>query len=87
MTYREKLKQASKEARASVIALFLTVFVWIVSGFGIAPLDITVFNTPLWVITGCLATWIFAVVASIYMSTFIFKDIDLDDEEDLVDER
>ena len=48
MNYKEKLQQANKEAKAAVIALFLTVVVWILSGFGIAPLNIVVFNTPLW---------------------------------------
>lgn len=83
MTYREKLKQANKEAKAAVIGLFLTVIVWIISGFGIAPLNITVFNTPLWIITGCFVTWIFAIFVAVFMSKFIFKDIDLDDEDDI----
>ena len=82
MTYREKLKQANKEAIAAVIALVLTVIVWIISGFGIAPLNIVVFNTPLWIITGCFVTWIFAILAAVFMSKFVFMDIDLDDEDD-----
>ena len=81
MTYKEKLKQANKEAKAAVVALILTVIVWVVSGFGIAPLNITVFNTPLWIITGCFVTWIFAIFAAVFMSKFVFKDIDLDDGE------
>ena len=82
MNYKEKLEQANKEAKAAVVALFLTVLVWIIAGFGIAPLNIVVFSTPLWIITGCLVTWIFAVVAALYMSKRVFKDIDLDDESD-----
>lgn len=81
MNYKEKLQQANKEAKAAVVALFLTIVVWILSGFGIAPLNIVVFNTPLWIITGCFGTWIFAIAAAIYMSSFVFKDIDLEDEE------
>lgn len=81
MNYKDKLQQANKEAKAAVVALFLTIIVWIVSGFGVAPLQIVVFNTPLWIITGCFGTWIFAIAAAVYMSNFVFKDIDLEDEE------
>lgn len=87
MTYKEKLQQANKEAKAAVIALALTVVVWIIAGFGIAPLGITLFNTPLWIITGCCGTWIFAIVVTVFMAKFVFKDIDLDDEEETADER
>lgn len=81
MNYKDKLQQANKEAKAAVVVLFLTIIVWIVAGFGVAPLQIVVFNTPLWIITGCFGTWIFAIAAAIYMSNFVFKDIDLEDEE------
>lgn len=79
MNYKEKLEQANKEAKAAVIALFLTVLVWVLAGFCIAPLHIVIFNTPLWIITGCFGTWFFAIAASVFMSKRIFKDIDLDD--------
>ena len=81
MNYKEKLQQANKEAKGAVVALFLTILVWIIGGFGIAPLNIVVFNTPLWIITGCFGTWIFAIAVAVFMSKFIFIDIDLDDEE------
>lgn len=81
MNYKEKLQQANKEAKGAVVALFLTILVWIIAGFGIAPLNIVVFNTPLWIITGCFGTWIFAIAVAVFMSKFIFIDIDLDDEE------
>lgn len=87
MKYKEKLQQANREARGAVIALFLTVVVWIVAGFGISSLDIVIFNTPLWIITGCFGTWIFAVVAAIYLSKFVFKDVDLDEEDMVTNER
>lgn len=80
MNYKEKLQQANKEAKAALVALVLTVLVWIVSGFGVAPLNIVIFNTPLWIITGCFGTWIFAVIAAVVMSKYVFKDIDLGEE-------
>ncbi len=44
MTYKDKLQQANKEAKSAVVALFLTVLVWIISGFGVAQFNITIFN-------------------------------------------
>ena len=41
MTYKDKLQQANKEAKSAVVALFLTVLVWIISGFGVAQFNIT----------------------------------------------
>lgn len=81
MNYKDKLQQANKEAKAAVVALFLTVLVWAIAGFGVSPLNIVVFNTPLWIITGCFGTWFFAIAAAVYMSKFVFKDIDLDEED------
>lgn len=80
MTYKDKLQQANKEAKSAVVALFLTVLVWIISGFGVAQFNITIFNTPLWIITGCFGTWIFAIIAAVIMSKYVFKDIELDDD-------
>ena len=82
MTYKDKLQQANKEAKSAVVALFLTVLVWIISGFGVAQFNITIFNTPLWIITGCFGTWIFAIIAAVIMSKYVFKDIELDDDSD-----
>ncbi len=82
MTYKDKLQQANKEAKSAVVALFLTVLVWIISGFGVAQFNITIFNTPLWIITGCFGTWIFAIIAAVVMSKYVFKDIELDDDSD-----
>lgn len=84
MNYKDKLQQANKEAKAAVVALFLTVLVWAIAGFGVAPLNIVVFNTPLWIITGCFGTWFFAIATAVYLSKFIFKDIDLEEEDCLV---
>jgi uncharacterized membrane protein YhdT len=89
MTYKEKLAQANREARAAVIGLVLTIIVWIICGFGVSQFDVEVFNTPLWVLTGTFGTWIFAVIVSVVMAKRVFKDVGFDDieqVEDLADE-
>ena len=78
--YCDKMRQANKEARATVIALACIIVVWLVGGFGLAGLDIQVFHTPLWIIGGCVAPWIAAIVAAVVLSRRVFVDFDLDDD-------
>ena len=73
------MRQANKEARATVAALACIIVVWLVGGFGLAGTDIWVFHTPLWVIGGCVAPWIVAVVAAVVLSRRVFADFDLDE--------
>ena len=78
-TYAQAMRQANKEARATVAALEFMIVVWLVGGFGLAGTDIWVFHTPLWVIGGCVAPWIAAVVAAVVLSRRVFADFDLDE--------
>ena len=73
-TYAQAMRQANKEARATVAALACIIVVWLVGGFGLAGIDIWVFHTPLWVIGGCVAPWIAAVVAAVVLSRRVFAD-------------
>lgn len=73
------MRQANKETRATVAALACIIVVWLVGGFGLAGTDIWVFHTPLWVIGGCVAPWIAAVVAAVVLSRRVFADFDLDE--------
>ena len=81
-SYAEKMRQANHEAKATVVALALTVVVWIVLGFGVAPKGIEVFHTPLWIITGTVGTWLFAIAVAVFMSSRVIADVDLDEECD-----
>ena len=81
MTYKEKLQQANREALAAVIGLGATIIVWALLGFGVAQTGIVVFSTPLWVITGCFGTFVFAVILAIVMAKFVMRDVGLDDDE------
>ena len=73
------MRQANKESRATVVALACIIVVWLVGGFGLAGTDIWVFHTPLWVIGGCVAPWIAAVVAAVVLGRRVFADFDLDE--------
>lgn len=86
MTKKEKFQQMKKEAKATVVVLVLIVLFWMVAGFGVDRLHITVGYTPLWVITGCIGTWLFSIGAVIWLVKKVFQDFDLDDGEE-ADER
>lgn len=80
LTYKQKHEQANREALATVVALLVTVIVWIACGFGLAGFDITVFHTPLWVIGGTIGTWICSIVVVVALAKKVFVGFDLDDE-------
>ena len=65
-----------------VTLLALVIGVWCALGFGVSRLDITFFHTPLWAITGCLGTWIFSILAVWWLIKRVFRDFDLDEEEE-----
>lgn len=80
MTYREKLAQADREAKAAVVGLVLTIIVWLVCGIGLSGLDVKVFGTPLWIIGGTLGTWAFSIVVAVVLGKHVFVDFDLNDD-------
>ena len=51
-TYGAKMRQANREAVATVVALAVIVAVWLVGGIGLAGCGIEVFSTPIWIIGG-----------------------------------
>ncbi len=81
MNRNEKYDQANKEAKAVGIGLILIIVFWIAAGFGVSCLNINIGHTPLWVITGCIGTWVFAILLVTWMVKKVFKDFDLDEEE------
>ncbi len=78
--YKDKLKQANREARAACIGLCGTIIVWALCGFGVSCFDIEVCSIPLWIITGCGCTFLFAIGVSVWMAYFVMKDVGLDDD-------
>ena len=79
-TYAEKLAQADREAKATVVALLATIAVWALLGFGLAGSGIELFHTPLWVLGGTIGTWIFSIAVCVFLLRRVFVDFDLDDE-------
>ena len=80
MNRKEKYGQIRKEAVACLWALVAVIVFWTISGIGVSRLNITIFHTPLWAITGCIGTWIFSVVLVICLVRFVFRDFSLEDE-------
>ncbi len=84
MKRSEKFRQANREAVATVVAAAAVIVFWCIAGFGLADFDISFMHTPLWVWGGCVGTWIFAVLVTIFLTKKVFMDfsLDNDDEED-----
>ncbi|MDY6028990.1 MAG: YhdT family protein [Acidaminococcaceae bacterium] len=82
MKRSEKFRQANREAQATVVATATVIIFWCIAGFGLADIDIYFFHTPLWVWTGCVGTWIFAILVSLYLSEKVFMNFNLDDDEE-----
>ena len=81
-SYQEKMQQATREAKATLAGLVLTVLVWIALGFGLSRFDIELFGTPLWVIGGTVGVWLFSIVLVVVLRTCVFQNFDLGDEKD-----
>lgn len=82
MNEKEKFEQINREARATGIVLVLIVLFWAVAGLGLSHSGIVIYHTPLWIITGCIGTWLFAIAAVIFLVKKVFRDIPFDDEEE-----
>ena len=82
MKLKEKYRQIKKVAGACVAALLVLIVFWAIAGFGVSHLNITVCHTPLWAITGCIGTWIFSIIMVVWMVKKVFKDFDLEDEDE-----
>lgn len=81
-TYASKMRQANREALATCAALFVIVVTWLSWGIGLADSDIELFSTPIWIIGGCVGTWLVAVAAAIVLGRGVFANFNLDDEGD-----
>lgn len=82
MKRSEKFRQANREAKATVVAAAAVIIFWCLAGFGLADSDITFYNMPLWVWGGCLGTWLFAILVTVILTTKVFQNFDLEDEEE-----
>lgn len=81
MLYRERMRQANREAKITAIGVGVVIVCWLVFGFGLYNVDIVILSTPLWIIMGCLGTWIVALVLSIILATKVIEDCPLDEDD------
>ena len=76
------MKRSEKFVQANRIALALVILFWYEAGFGLENSTVEFFHTPIWVIGGCIGTWLFAVLVCWVLVRFVFKDFDLEDGEE-----
>ena len=80
MKRSEQFRQANREAKTTVLATIVVILFWIAAGFGLADSDIVIFDTPIWVIGGCIVSWLFAVVVAWWLAEYVIKDVDMKED-------
>lgn len=91
LTEKEKNRQIRKEAMIS-IGLYAAFFIWwYVTGYGIAergtPQTYTyVIGLPMWFFLSCIVGYILFAIASIVVVRKFFRDFDLGEETEEVEE-
>ena len=79
---KDIFKQINREAKATGIVLLLVIVFWTIAGLGIAHCDIVIYHTPLWIITGCVGTWLFGVAAVLFLVKKVYHDIPFEEEQE-----
>ena len=79
-TYAQKMAQATREAKATAVALAVIIVAWIALGFGLAGSDLRLFHLPIWVVGGTLGVLIVSVAVAAVLRCAVFADFDLDDD-------
>ena len=86
MSYREKFIQMNKEAKATWAVMAILIAFWWIAGFGASRIDYAIFHMPGWFVVSCLGVWILSVILVTYLTTRVFKNFSLEDEDLLEDE-
>jgi len=81
MKRSEQFRQANREAKTTVLATLAVIIFWIVSGFGLAGSDIVIFDTPIWVIGGCIVSWLFAILVAWWLAEYVIKDVESGEDD------
>ena len=69
----------SREARRTAAVGVLFALIWIVLGFGLSAIPVTVMGLPLWAVTSSVGVLVPGAVLAIYLA-HTAEDIPLDDE-------
>lgn len=86
MNEKEKFLQINKEVKATAFALLIVVVYWLLAGFGLAGVEVTVFYMPLWAFAGCFGTAVIALIIAVVLSKKVFKNMGLQAEGEEADE-
>ena len=81
LTESEKFSLVRREAIYTGLALVGLIIFWLIAGFGLANVDVKIFHLPLWAVAGSIGVWLFAICISYILSHKLFKDIELDGDE------
>lgn len=77
----EKYQQIVKEARATGLFLLVLIVLWCVLGFGLVGVEGEIFALPVWAFFGTFGIWGIAIVGVKLLTSFVFKDMELSEEE------
>ena len=69
----------SREARRTAAVGVLFALIWIVLGFGLSAVSMTVMGLPLWAVTSSVGVLVTGAVLAVYLA-HTAEDIPLDDE-------
>ena len=69
----------SREARRTAVVGVLFALIWIVLGFGLSVVPVTVMGLPLWAVTSSVGVLVTGAVLAVYLA-HTAEDIPLDDE-------
>jgi len=69
----------SREARRTAAVGVLFALIWIVLGFGLSAVPVTVMGLPLWAVTSSAGVLVTGAVLAVYLA-HTAEDIPLDDE-------
>ncbi len=82
MKRSEQFRQANREAKYTCYATVAVILFWILAGFGLSGSDLILWDTPVWVIGGCIGTWLFSVAVAFWLAEYVIQDVETGESAD-----
>ncbi|WP_462331700.1 YhdT family protein [Schwartzia sp. (in: firmicutes)] len=82
MSEKEKYRQICREAAWTGISLLALIIFWLFAGFGLKDSGIEIFHMPLWAVMSSFGVWIFTIILVKCLTSFVFRDMPLDEKEE-----